>query len=248
MNYRSRKDWGARLPTRTTPLRTVSNGVVIHHGGNPIPDSADAAAVVRAYQRHHMDQRGWTDIAYSWLVDPRDGTIYEGRGWGVANGATTGYGTSTIAICIIGHGDQLTDAAKRSINDIIAEAEKRHGVKLRVRGHRDFKATACPGDFAYQWVVRGRPVPALPGLKFYFPAGAETKVIKRGGMWNWLPGMVQIIKGIQTVIDVPADGVYGPQTAWRVGEIQHFFGLPFTGVVDAKFWGLVAIGNGGRLR
>lgn len=258
MQYISRSGWGARRAKRTQRLGSVKNGVVIHHGGTYLSAGEDAASVVRGYQNYHINGKRWSDIAYSWLVDPRDGTIYEGRGWDVVNGATTGYGSSTYAICIIGHGDQITESAKLAINRIIQEAEARHNQKLRVRAHRDFKATACPGEVTYRWIVEGRPVavqfpiipPAqeLPGLRFYFPKGAETKIVQVDGRWNFLPSMKAIIAGIQTVLQIPADGIYGPQTAWKIGELQHFFGAKVDGVVGPDTWKLLALVNGGRLR
>lgn len=255
MQYVSRNEWGARRPKRTQPLRSVRNGIVIHHGGSPLAPGT-AEATLRGYQRHHMDTRGWNDIAYSWLVDPHTGTIYEGRGWDKVNGATTGYGTTTIAICIIGHGDQLTEYGKLAINRIIREAEARHNTAMRVRAHRDLAKTACPGEAAYSWIVNGRPLQVqfplpgfeLPGLRYYFPKDAESKVLRRGGRLNFLPAVKTLIAGVQTVLQIPADGVFGPQTEWKIKELQSFFAAPATGIVDERTWGLLALVNGGRLR
>ena len=107
-----------------------------------------------------MDSRGWTDIAYSWLVDNK-GDIYEGRGWGVSGGHTKGQNSISHGICYIGNTEvkDATNAAKESINLLIEEHEHRYG-KGFVRAHRDAPgaATACPGVGLFNWIKNGRPV------------------------------------------------------------------------------------------
>ena len=58
-----------------------SLGVYVHHSAGPQQQT------VRTIQNFHMDSRGWSDIAYNWLVNDQ-GDIFEGRGWGIVGGAT----------------------------------------------------------------------------------------------------------------------------------------------------------------
>ena len=79
----SRAEWGARdANPPLVPLTETPGHVYIHHGATP-PDGchseAMCKAMVQAYQNFHMISRGWSDIAYSFLIG-EDGRAYEGRG------------------------------------------------------------------------------------------------------------------------------------------------------------------------
>jgi hypothetical protein len=101
-----------------------------------------------------MDTRGWNDIAYSFLIN-HEGTIYEGRGPGIAGGHTQGHNTISHAICLLGNfdEDQPTVAAIRSTVELV-----RHGYAQGwwragfTGGHRDASgaSTSCPGKNLYR--------------------------------------------------------------------------------------------------
>jgi len=101
----SREEWKARerrdfeiLAVTPTPY------VVIHHGGtrNYCHDQNSCSAIVRSYQNMHMDNNGWWDIGYNFLVG-EDGNAYEGRGWNYVGAHAPGYNTQSIGICLPGH-------------------------------------------------------------------------------------------------------------------------------------------------
>jgi hypothetical protein len=68
-DYVSREEWGATKPTKKwtylNPKRV--QGIVVHHSG--VTGGPTGATAVRAFERHHMTTRGWSSIAYNWLVD-----------------------------------------------------------------------------------------------------------------------------------------------------------------------------------
>jgi hypothetical protein len=108
---------------------------------------------MREIQRFHMDTRGWSDIAYSFLVDD-DGTVFEGRGAGVAGGHTQGHNTISHAICAMGNYEAQIPG------ELLLSAIRRLGAAGRDRGwwpgrftggHRDASgaSTACPGSNLY---------------------------------------------------------------------------------------------------
>jgi hypothetical protein len=100
-----------------------------------------------------MDTRGWNDIAYSFLIN-HEGTIYEGRGVGIAGGHTAGHNTISHAVCLLGNFeiDRPTAAALASLVELgrhgHAEGWWREGF---TGGHRDASgaSTSCPGKFLY---------------------------------------------------------------------------------------------------
>ena len=138
MKYRTRADNGLRPPTSITRI-DGSDGIFVHWTAGP------ATQTVAQIQAFHMDTRGWTDIAYSWLVD-QQGRIHEGRGWGRAGGHTEGYNSSHHAVCaILGPGDgPPTPAMYDGLSTVIDEHHRLYGPGT-VRPHNAVSSTACPG-------------------------------------------------------------------------------------------------------
>lgn len=141
--------------------------VVIHWGGNTDPDGSDNVpsteyemAILRGWQRYHMDRRGWTDIAYCAAVG-NTGDTYRLQGEN-RNGATSGdidddgikEGSEAYAIVWIGGTRGTpTEAAYRAMAGLIYDIFDEHG-EVPVTVHSDHKATACPGDDWRAWVAR----------------------------------------------------------------------------------------------
>ena len=75
----------------------------VHHSVGPEdPLTLDAIATVRGIQNYHMDERGYWDVAYHFLIGA-DGSVYEGRGWNVEGGATGGFNDVGYAACFLGN-------------------------------------------------------------------------------------------------------------------------------------------------
>jgi len=153
MKFQSRADWGAALPTRTHNIKP-NRLLFLHH---TVGSKAVGGRIVRNIQRDHQIDRNWSDIAYNWLVDEA-GTIYQGRGWFVAGGATKGWNTWSHSIAYMGNSmtTRPSDAALKSINVVIAEATRLQGTQT-VRSHNDVVATLCAGTHLDAWLEAGRP-------------------------------------------------------------------------------------------
>lgn len=177
-----RADWGAQrwafvpdvgrtlvpyLYADGTLLPWKRDKIVIHWGGNTDPDGSDDVpteaeekAILRGWQRYHMDSRGWTDIAYNAGVG-NTGSKYRLRG-NNRSGATSGdYDHDGIpenyeAFAIVWIGGSRgtpTEAAYRAMAEIIEDIFAEQG-EIPVTVHSDHKATACPGDDWRAWVAR----------------------------------------------------------------------------------------------
>lgn len=110
---------------------------------------------MRSIQNFHMDSRGWSDIAYSFVIDPVDLTIYEARGAGVLGGHTFGRNSISHAICIMGNFDreQPTPALIDRIAELVAYGHARGWwPKQLTGGHRDVRSTSCPGTNLYRQI------------------------------------------------------------------------------------------------
>ncbi|MFG1906340.1 N-acetylmuramoyl-L-alanine amidase [Kribbella sp. NPDC048928] len=171
----SRKRWGAdeRLRayngascTRPKYTTTVLVAFVHHTADRNDYTRTQVPAMVRAMYAYHVKSRGWCDLGYNFLVD-RFGRIFEGRFGGAqlpVLGAHTGsYNSNSFGVAVIGNFDKAAppaamlestarvlawklDANYRSPSATIVLA----GTRLQtISGHRDTKATICPGAQLY---------------------------------------------------------------------------------------------------
>ncbi|KAF7380689.1 hypothetical protein HZH68_016554 [Vespula germanica] len=155
----TREEWKARKPLGEQQLeRTPTPYVVIHHGGirQYCYDQEACSKIVRSYQNLHIDDRGWFDLGYNFVIG-EDGNVYEGRGWNKVGAHAPGYNFQSIGICIIGDFMDFlpNDAALRALNSLIS-----CGISLgkihhdyNVIGHRQARSTLCPGDTFYKYVM-----------------------------------------------------------------------------------------------
>lgn len=144
---RGRRLWRARRAKHVTPAAWGAGvDVFVHHTADPGPRRKDVRAYLRQIQSFHMDTRGWSDIAYNYLIAP-DGTVWEGRGWGVVGAHTEGHNTKSIGICFMGTftTQTPTPAAQIAFSKLHAHLERK-GARIRgTYGHGDVYATSCPG-------------------------------------------------------------------------------------------------------
>lgn len=150
----SRNDWGAlpAKPPGLTPASAAAISLVVHHtgSGSAPADVADAMAMLRSVQAAHQAGE-YVDIAYNAAVD-QFGNIYECRGMNMLSAATYSANDRTRAVVWLGGSDVDTpsDAALRAVADLWRlEAGRSLTADSTITGHRDWTATACPGDCLY---------------------------------------------------------------------------------------------------
>lgn len=153
----SRERWGAtpRGATVTTHPIGGTEGVTLHWEGPHMgPFEHGLCAVkVRGIQRFHKEDRKWADIAYNLLVCPH-GYVFEGRGVGVRSAANGSAQTNDdwYAVCYLGGElDGFTENGKAGFTYAV-QLLRRAGAGPKVNGHRDHKATSCPGPSIYAWL------------------------------------------------------------------------------------------------
>lgn len=133
------------------------NGIVLHYDGSRQNLAGKAHSACVQYWRNtrafHMGpSRGWNDLGYSFGICPH-GYVFEGRGFGYQQAAQPG-GNSTWTSCTFmsGEGEQPTSAQLRAFQEFRAWLRGK-GVASRIRGHRDFISTSCPGSVLYKLVT-----------------------------------------------------------------------------------------------
>lgn len=163
----TRRQMGMRAP-RSVSTSITPDGVTLHYAGEAIGgwlwDHSRCPSIWLAWQDYHMDKHGWSDLAYSHGACPH-GFVLEGRGSGVrtaAQGSNDGNNRSYALCYLAGQGEPLTDPAKDAL--LTAMAMLANGPKpARSRRwvHREWHATACPGDPLVAWRDAGLPAPAM---------------------------------------------------------------------------------------
>lgn len=176
-----RIEWGARAPKYAYTL-TSARLLAIHHTAGVtdglVSTLEECAAQARAIQAFHQDSRGWNDIGYSYLICPT-GDVLQAREddddatdiWG----AHDGFNDGSMSVSLLGYyhppynqlpSPAMVDAligvltwmsAIRGIDPLGDSLYPAFGsVVSNVYGHREVRATDCPGDivFAMKGAVR----------------------------------------------------------------------------------------------
>ncbi|MCH0566350.1 MULTISPECIES: peptidoglycan recognition protein [unclassified Streptomyces] len=196
----ARSGWGAdeSLVKHAPQYIDKVRAVFVHHtAGSNDYTCAGSAAVIRAIFVYHVQQLGWNDIGYNFVVD-KCGTVFEGRAGGtgkrVRGAHTYGFNGVSSGVSLLGdyeNGGIPTAAAQEAIAGLAAWKLGLDGVDPQaqvtltaggdtgvydtgergtfhtVSGHRDGYATLCPGQALYD---------ALPGIRA--AAGASPYAAK----------------------------------------------------------------------
>ena len=127
-------------PLQYLNLKNVDS-IALHHMAHPTAD-------VKTVEGWHINQ-GWRAIGYNFWVG-FDGTVYEGRGFNLGAGVENENGH---IISIGFQGDyhskdvKMPDAQFNAGVDIIKYVLENVPSIKKIGGHRDFMATACPGQY-----------------------------------------------------------------------------------------------------
>ena len=128
---------------------------VILHCADTRPDWMNGRPLsekVAEIRRWHVQQRGWRDIGYHWVID-RDGKVASGRREAEIGAHVEGHNRGTIGICLLGgfgasaddpFAKNFTAPQALAVKRLIAEIKGRTAIR-KVLGHNDYAAKGCPG-------------------------------------------------------------------------------------------------------
>jgi len=118
--------------------RSQTKRIIIHHSDS---DTGDAAT----FHKWHLN-KGWAGIGYHFVIK-KDGVIERGRPeWSIGSHSGPSGNGDSIGICLVGNFMNAvpTSAQMAVLVELIKFLESEYG-KLKVIGHKDVMATACPG-------------------------------------------------------------------------------------------------------
>lgn len=198
---RSGRDFGVALATDTITVRPRDNWgkdrtpldraivedvrfLLVHHSASPNNYAEeDVPSILQGFFDYHTSpDKGWSDIAYNFLID-QFGDVWEGRAGSldgpVAGDATGGNQGFSQLICLIGDfsSELPTPEATSSLVSVLALLADSYGISTQpgsevrfvsrgsnrwpageevltppIAGHRDMSITSCPGDALYPYV------------------------------------------------------------------------------------------------
>ncbi len=128
---------------------------IILHCADTRPDWMTGHAIAEKLaeiRRWHVQQRGWRDIGYHWVID-RDGAVAPARPETEIGAHVEGHNRGTIGICLLGgYGATADDPFEKNFTAAQAATVRRLIVEIKgrtviqkVSGHNDYAAKACPG-------------------------------------------------------------------------------------------------------
>lgn len=168
---------------------TVSAARDVDRDGAIAGDLGDLAAFMRELQVARPDLG--LEVPYSFVVAPGPtpdvGVVCEGRGFGRVGAHTAGQNSSTYGVALVGNRSKIQVspgelAAVRWVGHRLADPVAA-GPTL---GHRDLKATECPGDFAYARLGELQPpfidpAPEVPDVNVPRPTDTTRVVTAHDG-------------------------------------------------------------------
>jgi hypothetical protein len=170
-----RVTWGAR-PPKAGYSYTLANHIGFHHTATVADWSAETweecAARLRAIQTYHMDTNGWNDIGYAWVIC-KHGDVFQARedddDASDVHGAHDGLNRGSTGVSLLGYfhppvDHHPTEAQVASLVDLMAWISSLRGIDPlgrslyepfggpvdNVYGHREVKATDCPGNHLFE--------------------------------------------------------------------------------------------------
>jgi N-acetylmuramoyl-L-alanine amidase CwlA len=204
-------EWGARnRSSSVSVLNYRPSYIVVHHtatsNGTATTQSA-AFSLARSIQAYHIDSNGWVDSGQQFTIS-RGGYAMEGRhrslerlrlGNSFVRGAHVGAGNvNAESIGIENEGLYTSATPPAALYNRLVElcahmCDKYNIASSQIFGHRDFMATACPGNVLYGM---------LPGLR------SDVAALRSGS------------SGFSTVVDNATAGRFTASANWGTSSFS----------------------------
>lgn len=233
-----RAEWGARNPGNICNDIESPYRISIHHTASPSDDGGDAAIRLRQMQAYHIDNRGWCDIGYHFVVS-QAGQVYQGRSDERRPGAHVGgQNSGNVGISFIGNFQeaQVGDAQFNAGGRILSWIVNTYGIEQTrdaIRGHQQWPGqnTSCPGDNLLRRIdelmthIDGGPGPQPEPEPNPEPGPGVDSVVDAQFFWMEPPA--------DLLTQGSSDGVpdaFGGETVRGIFEVQNLNPGPIRGV------------------
>lgn len=247
----SAQEWGAR-PPKKWPAETVPKYVIIHHTDTPNSPSDISKATVdgakrfaKSVQNTHMDVFGWDDSGHNFL-NTTGGILLEGRQGSLAKVKRGLCVKSAHSGNPVGNESPGIENEGRFMTYQMGEKQWNSLVELcvsicdsckispdNIKGHRDFSATDCPGDWLYAQLPRLRQAVRQKLSTGGVPLTDDS--LRVGSSGAKVKELQQLLKD-RGFNPGPIDGSFGSGTETAVIAFQKSQGLKADGIVGTTTW------------
>jgi len=230
-----RESWGASDPIGTyiphQPFRLTQH----HTAGKRVKSVSEGMEEMRFIQDFHQYGRGWQDIGYHFCVDDA-GNFYEGVPAHFRGTHVGGNNTGNIGISYMGNFhlvDSLpTQDALLSLSEMWSWLAYKYQVNPdSLMGHRNFSATACPGENLYEEIVslrnniRNRLGFGAPYVANPFPQPFSENISRNSSVYFFIRDELDGID--QTTIVMRINGeIVEPLIGGTASEVQVLYNPP----------------------
>lgn len=232
VTYLPRSAWGARAPEGgpgdLTPSRV--EGAVLHWpgmGSRRLIKAADVAEALRGWQAYHMDDRGWSDIAYQVAVDQagRAWTLRGLRTQSGANGNNAANEAYGAILLVVGTGEVPTPELIATTAAVLGDFRRIYPDGTKVRPHSEVRleytgdSTDCPGDAVRALIEAGRFEPGHTTQEDWFDMATQAELeaaVKAGTLAALREYGAALFKDEQGT----ADTIWDEARAHRAAELK----------------------------
>jgi N-acetylmuramoyl-L-alanine amidase len=117
---------------------------------------------VAEIRRWHVEDNGWHDIAYHFVID-RDGMVNRGRKAEMVGAFEPKCNARALGVCLVGgYGSNANDQFEQhytpeqdqALRKLIRIIQHQHPTATKITGHNDYANKACPGFNVARWLAR----------------------------------------------------------------------------------------------
>jgi hypothetical protein len=207
---------------------------IIIHCSATRPDwwkSKSAKQKLNEVRKWHLN-RGWSDVGYHYMID-RDGTVVVGRDVERAGAHVLGHNKNSIGICLFGgHGssasdkfqDNFTPDQEAALVKLIAKLREDFPSIVRISGHNQYSAKACPGFSVPAW-MEGKAAtganPLVVSKNRSTPAQSRTvqaSVVQGASAVGGAVGALNALDGTAQIVALLVCGVVLVMAGWIFKE------------------------------
>ncbi|MFQ6605761.1 MAG: N-acetylmuramoyl-L-alanine amidase [Fidelibacterota bacterium] len=153
----TRNNWGWQPFTDNIPEHEISF-ITIHHGGVVFSSEKDPREYMRTFQEWCRTEKHWIDNPYHYMIDLA-GVVYEARPLQYPGDTNTAYDpTGHALICVLGNYEEqsLSPEQLTTLVRLTAYLSTAYSVpRDRIKTHRDYTETLCPGKNIYAYFENG---------------------------------------------------------------------------------------------
>lgn len=125
--------------------------ILVHHSASHDTEAMNSEAI----RRYHIEERGWVDVGYHYLVENVHGVYVAvpGRSLGKPGAHCPGQNTVAIGVCLIGNfvAEAPSAAQLDKVSELCSELCLRFGIPVEeIHPHNRFRKTECPAKVPVQ--------------------------------------------------------------------------------------------------